>query len=49
MVKIKGLVVNDSIKAVKAHFGDQIYNSIVERLQGETRQLFERARIMPSD
>jgi hypothetical protein len=49
MVRIKGVVVNDSIKAVKAHFGDQVYNSIVERLQGETRQLFERTSIMPSD
>jgi hypothetical protein len=48
MVEVKGSVVSDSIKAVKAHFGDQAYNSIVDQLKGETRALFERASILSS-
>lgn len=48
MVEVKGSVVSDSIKAVKAHFGDQAYTSIVNQLKGDARALFERASILSS-
>jgi hypothetical protein len=46
MVEIKGSVLNDSIKAVKTHFGDQAYDTIVGLLKGDTRALFEHASIL---
>ena len=48
MIKIKGTAVSDMIKAVKAQYGDQTYNTIVDLLKGETRALFERPFILPS-
>jgi hypothetical protein len=48
MVEVKGSVVSDSIKAVKEHFGEQAYTAIVSQLQGEARELFERASILSS-
>ena len=48
MIKIKGTAVNDTIKAVKAQYGDQTYNSIVDLLEGETRAVFEQPFILPS-
>jgi hypothetical protein len=48
MVKIKGTAVSDTIKAVKARYGDQTYDTIVGLLKGETRALFERPFILPS-
>ncbi len=49
MAQIKGVVVSDAIKAVKSRFGEQVYGSIVGQLKGETRELFERPNIIPSD
>ena len=49
MVKIKGTVLNDAVKAVKAQLGDQVYDAIVDLLEGETRALFERAFILSSN
>ena len=48
MIKIKGIAVSDTIKAVKAQYGDQTYNSIVDLLKGETRELFEAPAILVS-
>jgi len=48
MVNIKGTALNDTIKAIKAEYGDQTYKTIVDLLKGETRALFERGFILPS-
>ncbi len=47
MVEVKGTVVSDSIKAVKARHGEQAYASIVGLLKGETKSLFEKGFVMP--
>lgn len=49
MIEVKGSVVKDAIKAVKARGGDQTYNAILNLLAGETRAFFERASISSSD
>jgi hypothetical protein len=46
MVEVKGTVVRDSIKAVKARHGEQAYADIVGLLKGETRSLFEKGSVM---
>src|SRR5512142_103164 len=48
MAKIKGVVVSDSIKAVKSRSGEA-YAGVVALLKSETRALFEQANIIPSD
>jgi hypothetical protein len=48
MAEVKGSVVNDSIKAVQAHFGDQAYHTILGQLKDETRAHFEQPSILSS-
>lgn len=48
MIEIKGAVVNEAIKSIKARHGDQTYNTIVGLLKRETRALFEQASILPT-
>jgi hypothetical protein len=49
MVEIKGIAVNDAIKAIKVSHGDQAYNKIIGLLKGESRKLFENATILSSE
>lgn len=46
MIEIKGSVLNDSINAVKNHFGDKAYATIVGLLTEETRKFFEGTTIL---
>lgn len=48
MAKIKGVVVSDSIKAVKNRSGEA-YADVVALLKPETRTLFEQGNIIPSE
>ena len=41
MVEIKGAVVNGSIHAIKVRNGEEAYNTIISRLDEQTKQLFE--------
>jgi hypothetical protein len=47
MVEIKGSVVGDSIKTIKARYGEQAYNTILGLLKPETRAVFDRGSVMP--
>ena len=49
MAEIKGSALSDTIKSIKARYGDQTYKNIVDQLKGETRTLFERSLILPSN
>jgi hypothetical protein len=48
MLQIKGTVVGDSIRAVKSRLGDQAYDAVVSRLEGEARALFEEGLVLAS-
>lgn len=48
MLRIKGTVVDDSIRAVKSRLGDQAYRAIVSELEGEARALFEEGFVLAS-
>jgi hypothetical protein len=49
MVEIKGSVVNDAVKAVKAGFGEEAFKKIFSLLGEDTKKLFERSIILPSE
>jgi hypothetical protein len=48
MVEIKGTVVSDAITGVKLRSGDEVYDAIVNQLEGETRALFEKEFVLAS-
>ncbi len=48
MLQIKGTAVGDSIRAVKSRLGDEAYDAIVSRLEGEARALFEEGFVLAS-
>jgi len=47
MIEIKGSVVRDAIKSIKANYGEQAYDTILGLLKKETRSQFEKWSIMP--
>ncbi len=47
MVEVKGTVVIDSVNSVKSRNGEQVYNTIVGQLTGDTRSLFEKTNLLP--
>jgi hypothetical protein len=49
MVEVKGSVVGDSIKTIKALYGEHTYNDVLNLLRPETRAVFDRGSVMPMD
>ena len=49
MVEIKGSVVGDSIRIIKARYGEEAYASILGHLRPEARTKFDRGSVMPMD
>lgn len=49
MVEIKGSVLNEAIKSIRAHYGEQAYETILEKLDPEARAFFKQTTILSSN
>lgn len=49
MVEIKGSVILDTIKTVKLKYGEEIFKKIINLLDEEAKQIFEKKTILVTD
>lgn len=49
MVEIKGSVILDTIKAVKFKYGEEVFKKVLDLLDKETKQIFEKKAILVTD
>lgn len=49
MVEIKGSVILDTIKAVKLKYGEEVFERVLDLLDKETKQIFEKKAILVTD